>query len=150
MQFKKPAVKILLLAVTLLAACNFSSTYLNRENDIEEGKKFVSTFYSTIKSQDANAINKMASDTLAKMMGPGGLNKLTTLINTKVGAYKSYTVTQSDTRAITGSFARTEYKFRLKVIYEKGPVDEELGFMKTGNGETKIYAYHTFSDLLMK
>lgn len=141
---------LLAAIIVSLSACNFTSTSLNRTQDLQEGKKFVDKFYNAIKAQNNKALDHMAADTLKKLIGPNGISKITTLVYNKAGNYKSYTVTDAATRNITGNYAQTQYKFKLKVVYEKGVVNEDLGFIKMGSGEARIFAYHAYSDLLMK
>jgi len=137
-------------SILLMSNCTFNSTYINREEDNREGEEFVNKFYKNVASKNLTALDTMVSDTLKKIAGPDGISKLITLINTKVGDYKTDSIADHYVTRTTGSNNFTSYNYKVKVTYSKGVVDEIIGLRKMDNGQVKLTSYHANSDLLIK
>ena len=133
-----------------LSACYFDNTYLDRPEDIQQGKKFVDSFYENVKNKDYKGLDLMASDTIKKVSGPDIDSKLTKFINSKAGDYVSYKIFSDNSKVIVGSDNISYYSFKVNVKYQKGVIAELLGLEKIGNSEIKIVTYRAYSDLLMK
>jgi len=142
---------LIFMVLTLLTyACTYSNIYLNRENDDTEGRAVVKKFYENVAQKNYQAIDYMVSDSLKQLAGAEVVSKLIKFINSKVGNYKSYTIVDRYIRRVTGSNNETSYNYKLKVTYDKGVVDEIVGFRKQNGPEIKMNSYHANSDLLMK
>ena len=103
-------------------SCTFNSAYLDRPEDIKEGKQFIDAFYKNLSQYNYNNLDLMASDTLTKAAGDNVISKLTKFVNHKVGDYVIYAVIDSNSKRVTGSNEVTYYNFKIKVTYTKGVV----------------------------
>ncbi len=146
----KTTISILLVTILGVSACTFNSTYINREADNNEGKVFLKRFYANVAHNNYQGLDDMVGDSLRQLAGPHGLGELVKRINSKVGSYKGYTIDDQYIRCTTGGNNETSYNYKLKVTYEKGTVDEIIGFKKQNGSEIKLNSYHANSDLLMK
>lgn len=87
---------------------------------------------------------------MKKNVGPHAISGIARLIVKKVGKYKNYKIVDHYNQYITGSTNITSYNYRLKVTYDKGVIDEILGFKKDKGPEAGLYLYRANSDLLMQ
>ena len=131
-------------------SCTFNAVYVNRPEDNSEGKVFLKRFYSNVKNEDYKQIDGMINDSLFQLYGRQGISTMIKFMHTKVGNYKSYVIDDYYIRRITGSSNMTYYNYKLKVKYDKGTIDEIIGFRKYNLSEIKINSYHANSDLLIK
>ena len=146
----KKLIPTLLLFVFFSTECTYNNVYINREDDNIEGKTYLKKIYQDIEAKNFDHLDAMVSDSLKQLAGPNGVSKLVVYINRKVGNYKSYIVVDRYIRAVTGSNNEISYNYKLKVTYDKGIIDEVIGFKKQNGSAIKIYTYHANSDLLMR
>ena len=131
-------------------SCTFNGVYLNRASDVSDGKVALNKLYNQIGQKNFNIADDMLSDSLkATGVSAGQLSKILKFVNSKVGDFKSYKIVDSLVKRVVGSINETSYSFKLKVTYQKGTVDEVVGFQKQNNSGIKLYGYHVNSDLLM-
>jgi hypothetical protein len=140
---------LLIIVIFLIGACTFNNVYINREEDNKEGKVFLNKFYSNVINENYKSVDGMVGDSLKQLAGANGISKLVKFINMKVGKCKSYTIDDHYIRCQTGSNNETSYNYKLKVTYDKGIIDEIIGFKKQNGSDIKINSYHANSDLLM-
>ncbi len=140
----------MLLITFLGSSCTYNNVYVNREEDNNNGKIFLNKFYANIADKNYEAVDGLVGDSLKQLAGANGVSKMLKLINNKVGNYKSYTIDDHYTQCITGSKNEISYNYKLKVTYDKGIVDEIIGFKKPNGGEVKLNSYHANSDLLIQ
>jgi len=147
---KKLKVGLFLLAMTtFITDCKSVKGNLDQQDDIAEGKVFVSRFYSAIKNKNFDGLDEMVSDTLKKIVGPKGISHIASTINSKVGDYRNYTITRSHTQQFKSSENEIVYNYMLQVTYEKGVIVEALNLKKTKQSAIKVIAYNVYSDLLV-
>jgi hypothetical protein len=91
----------------------------------------------------------MVGDSLKQLAGTNGISKMVKFINNKVGNYKSYSIDDHYIRCVTGDDNQISYNYKLKVTYDKGLIDEIIGFKKQNGSKIKINSYHANSDLLI-
>ena len=147
---KKRFTLTLMSLMLFMYACTYSGVYINRDNDDAEGRSVVRRFYADVAQKNYRGIDSLVSDSLKQLAGADGVNKIVKFINNKVGNYKSYEIVDRYIRRVTGSNNETSYNYKLKVTYDKGVIDEILGFRKQNGPEIKMNSYHANSDLLMK
>ena len=140
---------VLITSMFLTGACTFNNVYLNREDDNSEGKVFLNKLYSNITNKNYEGVDEMVGDSLKQLAGSNGISKMMKFINSKVGNYKSYIIDDYYIRCVTGSNNETSYNYKLKVIYDKGTIDEIIGMRKQNGTGIKINSYHANSDLLV-
>jgi len=140
---------ILLIIPILIYSCTSNNVYINRESDNKEGKIFLNKFYKKIADKNFEAVDSMVGDSLKQLAGNNGISKMAQFINNKVGNYKSYTIDDHYIRCVTGDNNQIFYNYKLKVTYDKGIIDEIIGFRKLNGSEIKINSYHANSDLLI-
>jgi hypothetical protein len=140
---------ILLIIPILIYSCTSNNIYINRESDNKEGKIFLNEFYKKIADTNFEAVDSMVGDSLKQLAGTNGISKMVKFINNKVGNYKSYTIDDHYIRCVTGDNNQISYNYKLKVTYDKGIIDEIIGFKKENGSEIKINSYHANSDLLI-
>ena len=147
---KKLNLNLVFITIVLLVnSCTFTSSYLNREDDNNDGKAFLHDFYNKIDSNNYAGIDAMVSDSLKQMTGPNGISKLVKYITLRAGKYKSYSIDDKYIRAVTGSINETSYNYKLSVTYDKGVIEEIIGMEKQNGSKIKLRSYHAYSDLLM-
>jgi hypothetical protein len=147
---KKVGLKSILIASILLTGgCTFNNVYINRKQDNNEGKALLNKFYSNVSSKNYKGVDDMVSDSLKQLAGTDGISKMSKFIESKVGNYKSYKIDDYYIRCVTGSANETSYNYKLKVTYDKGTIDEIIGFKKQNGSDIKINSYHANSDLLI-
>ena len=139
----------LLIIATLIYSCTSNNVYINQEPDNDEAKIFLNKFYKKIVDKNFEAVDSMVGDSLKQLAGTNGISKMVKFINNKVGNYKSYTIDDYYIRCIIGDNNQISYNYKLKVIYDKGIIDEIIGFRKQNGLEIKINSYHANSDLLI-
>lgn len=132
------------------SSCTFNNVYINRAEDNKDGKAFLSKFYANIANKNFGGVDAMVGDSLKKLAGVNGISKMVKFINKKVGNYKSYSIDDYYIRCIRGSDNQISYNYKLKVIYDKGTVEEIVGFKKENGSTPKLNSYHANSDLLMQ
>ncbi|MBB6499357.1 hypothetical protein [Pedobacter cryoconitis] len=145
----KNALYYLILIVSLTCACTYNNVYLNREEDNNEGKVLLKKFYSNVINENYRGVDEMVGSSIKILGGPHVVRKLVKFINSKVGKCKGYTIEDRYIRRTTGSINETSYNYKLKVTYDKGTINEVIGFIKRDGSESKINAYQANSDLLM-
>jgi len=138
-----------IIGFLLMMACTFNSVSINREQDDVEGQAFLKRYYHGIEKKEFNYLDSTEDDSLKRLVGPNGVSKLVKFINKKVGDYKSYHIEDRYIRAVVGSNNGVFYNYKLKVTYDKGTIDEIIGFKKQNGSAIKINSYHANSDLLM-
>ena len=141
--------KVLIL-LSLITSCTFNNVTINQEADKEDGKAFLNEFYKRINDKDFEGVDGMVCDSLKLLAGNHGISKMLQFINTKVGDYKSYNIADLYIRNITGNVNEISYNYKLKVTYQKGTIEEIIGFKSQNKGNIKINSYHAYSDLLIK
>jgi uncharacterized protein (UPF0297 family) len=137
------------LMICLIQSCTSNNIYINREQDKREGKIFLDKLYANINNKNYNAIDGMVGDSLKHLAGPSAISDMVKFINKKVGNYKSYKIDDSYFRCVTGDNSEISFNYKLKVVYEKGIIDEIVGFKKNDGSAIKINSYHANSDLLI-
>lgn len=139
---------ILIASFFLLGSCTYNNVYINRQQDNVEGKAFLKKFYSKIANKNYEDVDKMVGDSLKQLAGTNGISRMVKFINNKVGNYKGYIIEDYYIRCITGNVNETSYNYKLKVMYDKGTIDEIIGFNKRNGSAITINSYHANSDLL--
>lgn len=140
----------LILSINL-TACSFTNVYNDLEEDHIDGKQFLDTLYRNVKKNDFNEIVTFASDSLVRVAGKESLLKLFIFVNSKVGNFEQYKVLEVQTRRVVKRGSRViYYRFRNKVKYQKGIVEEVLALIREDEGKIKIMSYNAYSDLLLK
>ena len=145
----KKVMLILMSLILLTYACTNSNVYINRQQDNDEGKAFLNKFYSNVINKNYESVDGMVGDSLKQLAGTNGISKMVKFINSKVGNYKNYIIDDHYIRCVTGSDNQTSYNYKLKVTYDKGTIDEIIGFKKQNDSDIKINSYHANSDLLI-
>jgi hypothetical protein len=140
---------ILITLIFLLGSCTHNNVYINRLQDNVEGKVFLKKFYSNIENKNYEDVDQMVGDSLKQLAGTYGISNMVKYINSKVGNYKGYIIEDYYVRCITGSVNETSYNYKLKVMYDKGTIDEIIGFKKRNGSAITINSYHANSDLLI-
>ncbi|HWZ02889.1 MAG TPA: hypothetical protein VNX40_04710 [Mucilaginibacter sp.] len=148
---KKSAVYLLFTIIFLaIFSCTYHNVYINGEEDNKDGITLLNKFYNHIANKNLDSVDAIVSDSLKLMAGSNGISKMVVFINKKVGDYKSYKIEDHYIRRTTGSTNETSYNYKLKVTYDKGDVDEIVGFIRKDKSTIKLNSYHANSDLLMK
>ncbi|MEJ2904092.1 hypothetical protein WAE58_16725 [Pedobacter panaciterrae] len=146
--------RVLLLYIVAIgltiSACTFSRTYVDRADDTQEGKQVVNNFYNNISNNNYDALDLMTSGALVNTAGKNAVSKIVKLINRKVGNYKSYLIVDSNTTRTEGSNNKTIFRFKVKVAYQHGTVDEVIGLEKLDDLDIKVISYNAYSDLLIR
>ena len=137
-----------LLIICFLSACTFNHVDINRHEDIQEGKQFLIGFYKNVKNERFDSLDLIASDTLKKVIGLNGISKIATTVNDKLGRFKEFTISDSYTQRLVGSSNETLYKYKLKIAYEKGIIDEVVGLKKDKKAVIQVISYNVYSNLL--
>jgi len=146
----KKLIFIGLLIAGLASGCRYNNVYINREEDNNDGKKIVKEIYDNVASGNFNELDVLTSDSLKRLVGQNGVSKLAHYINKKVGKFKSYDINDFYIRSVVGSNNIISYNYKLKVVYEKGVIDEVIGLVKIADSPIRISAYRANSDLLIK
>ncbi|WP_158798247.1 hypothetical protein [Pedobacter sp. L105] len=142
--------KFILLRIPIfIYSCTSNSVYINRESDNKQGKILLNKFYKKIANKKFETVDSMVGDSIKQLSGANGISKTVKFINNKVGNYKSYTIDDHYTRCVTGDNNQISYNYKLKVTYDKGIIDEIIGFKKQNGSEIKVNSYHANSDLLI-
>jgi len=140
---------VLMAFCLIICNCRYDKIYINREQDNYDGKMFLNKFYSDVANKNYYAIDTLVGDSLKKMAGVDGISKMVKFINHKVGNYKKYIIDDFYIRNNIGTDKEISYNYKLKVIYDKGIVDEIIGLKKLNCLNIKINSYHANSDLLI-
>ncbi len=133
----------------LIYSCTYNNIYINRKVDNNEGKLFLKNFYSNIANKQFDSIDNMISDSLKKLAGVNGISHMVKYIYSKAGNYKSYVIDDYYVKCITGDVNETSYNYKLKVVYDRGVIDEIIGLGKHNGSKIKVNSYHANSDLLI-
>ncbi len=137
------------MIVSLTGACTFNNVAINQEADNQDGKVFLNEVYKKISTKDFDEVDTLVGDSLKQLAGSHGISKLLKFINTKVGSCKNYKISDLYIRNIAGNTNEISYNYKLKVTYQKGTIDEIIGFRRQNGGSIKINSYHAYSDLLI-
>jgi len=133
-----------------LASCSWTKVYNDLEEDHIAGKHFLDGFYGAVKNKDLDKIEKLSSDSLLLLKGKERYRQLFEFINLKVGGFEGYEVSEVETKRVEkNGFIKVYYRFRNRVKYENGLVDEVVVLSKLGEKNIEIMSYNVNSDLFM-
>ena len=96
------------------------------------------------------SIDNAVDDSLKKIAGVNGISKMVKFINIKIGRYKSYEIDDQYIVFPDGENGEISYNYKLRVVYDKGIIDEIIGFRKKNGSKMRINSYHANSDLLIR
>jgi hypothetical protein len=127
-----------------LSACHFHRSFINDKGDIDEGRIFLNQFYNDVRLKDTTALSRLPSDSLKKLMHQKhvSLGTITSFVNLRFGNYHDYTVDTVYTNRTEGSINNTVYKYKLHVVYERGDLEELVGFVKNGSAGPLLNFYY--------
>ena len=142
----KPTIAILSL---LIFACNFNSTYLNRESDRDDAKKIGDKYFDFVKNSNYNASLNLLSDECLAATPKQKMNEIYQSVAKKLGKLQTVTLDHWETRVVKGTNPSSEYVLYYLNRYEKYDAKETLRLAKEGN-EIKIMAFNINSEGLLK
>ena len=141
---------IFLSLIYLNASCTFNNVNLNKKEDDIEGQKFLVHFYSKVAGRNYSDIDSLVSDSLKSLADTNGISKMVKFINNKVGNYKGYAIDDCYIIHVAGTEDEVSYNYKLKVRYDKGVIEEIIGFRSKDGLKLLINSYHANSDLLIR
>lgn len=127
-----------------LSACHFHRSFINDKGDVDEGRVFLNQFYNDVRLKDTTALYRLSSDSLKRIMRKNHvtLGLITSFVNRRLGNYHDYTVDTVYTNRTVGSINNTVYKYKLHVVYERGELEELVGFVKNGSAGPLLNLYY--------
>jgi hypothetical protein len=139
----------LLCLLFSLTACNFNSTYLNREEDKKEAEKVADQFYTLLEQKDLKKISPLLSNQFKAVTNPQKLNDYLTGTINKLGEIKSKKLDHWESKVTRGSNA--SFRCVLYYIIERSKFQsKETVTLTAENNQIKILGYNVNSDGLFK
>jgi len=144
--FKNTLIVLLFIS---LSGCNFSSTYLNREEDKNDAEKIATKLYSCLEKKDYNELHKLISKRFWETTSATKLDDFLRTIDVKLGSIKSKNLDHWETKVIVGSKPSSTYILYYLVKREKFVARETVTLTKENN-EIKILGYNVNSEGMLK
>ncbi len=136
---------LIMLLLIGISSCNFTSHYIDREEDKREAEKTLTVFYSLIKKERFKESLSMYSPTFFKVTGKKELIKYCEMINEKLGEIKNLELTKWNTNITIGAKSSSNYVFVYEVERSDFSSTETITLAKENN-KIKIMAYNIISD----
>lgn len=144
----KPSCQIVIamFLITWLGACNFNSTYLNRESDKNDAQRVTEQYYSLLKSKNYEATYGLFSNEFWKVTSKEQLKKLYIATQTKLGDLKNTNLDHWETKVVAGTNPGADYIMYYANKYQKYKAEETLRLVKDTDGKIRIIAFHINSE----
>ncbi len=134
--------QILFCIFLILSSCTLTTNYINRKEDIHDGKTKLFQFYNLVQSKNFDDLDNMVSDSLKKLTDSKTISRMAKTTFDKMGPYQDFVISNTFTvRRESGTSSETLYRFAIKAVYEKGSRNEEIDFIKNNNSAIKITTY---------
>jgi hypothetical protein len=138
-----------ILMLVLFTSCNFSSTYLNREEDKNDAEKVSTKLYTFLENKDYKQLHKLISKRFWETTNPAKLDEFLQAVNNRLGMVKHKNLDHWETKVIIGSKPSSTYVLYYLVQREKFVAQETVTLTKE-NDEIKILGYNVNSEGLFK
>ena len=102
---------LLSLAGLGLVSCHVNSSYINRENDKNDGEKIVAQLYDLLKNKDYVSTYSIFDKRFFQVTDTQKLHEMYEVAYEKLGTIEGYTIENWKTEAIVGTDSRTNYQF---------------------------------------
>src|ERR1700743_1402067 len=144
MKYIKLAVIAILFGI--IHGCTYSASYLNRDQDKQEGKKVTDQLFDDLKNKNYDATFGLFSKKFFDVTPKDKLKNIFTFTQDKLGDLKSSEVFKWQTKIITGTNPSSDYEFLFKNRYQKYPAEVDIILAKDSGGKVKIISYRINSD----
>jgi len=127
-----------LLPILLFASCTFSTSTINRPENIASAKAVGKRFYEELKTNDYPKTYQFYADTFFNKVDTSVLLNFYKTYHEKLGDVKSFTVANCDVKCTEGLCS---YKVVYDVRREKDVSKEVLIMTSSGNDMPKLIGY---------
>lgn len=141
---------LLLLTPLLLSACNFSSTYLNREEDKADAESVANTYFNFIEGQNFSATYPLFSKKFWAVVTKDKIQQIMQATEKKLGKLENTALSHWETRIIKGTNPSSEYLLEYTNHYHNADAKETLRLLKDDDGKIRIVYYNIQSDGFFK
>jgi len=129
----------------IFVSCRFNSSYINREEDRQDGEQAIADFYELLKNQDYKGTYGLFDKRFFEGTDTQKLNEIYYISYEKLGSVERYNIEKWETEAIVGANPKTNYAFLLNVKRSNYVSLETVTLLKGKDG-LKIVGYHVNSD----
>jgi hypothetical protein len=134
---------LIILNIFILFGCNFF--YKNREEDKNDAEKVTIEFYNFLQHDKYELTYKFFSPELLEVTDSTKLKLTFESLKSKLGAIKSYKLTDWETLRIEGTNPKSEYVLVYEIERELYNSKERISLVKV-DGEIKIIGFNVDSD----
>ena len=138
-----------LVFIILSASCNFSRTYLNREEDKQEAVKVVDQFYDRVAEGKYEAVDALFSSEFWKVTSKEKLHNLLIKKKEKLGKLNTKLLAKWETKRIESSNPSSNYALLYDNKYDKFEAKESFRLVMEKN-QIKIIAFNINSDAFLQ
>jgi len=135
--------------IILFASCNFSRTYINREEDKQEAVQVVDQFYDKLAKGNYDAVDALFSSEFWKVTSKEKLHNLLIKKKEKLGSLKSKVLAKWETKKIEGSNSSANYALLYDNKYDKFEAKETFRLVLEQN-QIRIIAFNINSDAFLQ
>ncbi|KGO93050.1 hypothetical protein [Flavobacterium subsaxonicum] len=130
--------------VVLFVSCQFNGTNVNEESKKGEAEKVAEVLYTDIAKQDFKKAEMLFGDKFFEVTTREDLQKMFTMLNEKLGNYKSRKLANWQTTSTVGTNPATNYVLVYTVEYDKFSAEEKIILSKVDD-DIKILGYNVNS-----
>ncbi|WP_231427770.1 DUF3887 domain-containing protein [Pedobacter sp. Leaf250] len=135
------------LLLTLIS-CNFSGTYINREEDKKDAEKVADEFYTLLQNNEFQKVNSLLSTQFKAATSAEKLNNYLSGALNKLGEIKSKKLDHWESKVVKGTQSSATYVFHYLVERTKFQSKETVT-LTAENDKIKIQCYNINSDGLL-
>ncbi|WP_316808384.1 hypothetical protein [Pedobacter agri] len=135
------------LLLTLIS-CNFSGTYINREEDKKAAEKVADEFYTLLQKKEFQKVNPLLSTQFKAVTSAEKLNNYLSGTLNKLGEIKSKKLDHWESKVIKGTQSSATYVLYYLVERTKFQSKETLT-LTAENDQIKIQGYNVNADGLL-
>jgi len=134
-----------LALITIIAACTFTTTRTNRDEDRDAAEKVTNKLFEDLKSKNYDAAYSLFSDSVWVNTPKEKLKELFVYSDNKLGVMQNDSLADWKSRIISGTTNSADYQLIYKNHYEKGTAEVNI-VLTQEKGKIKILGYHINSD----
>jgi hypothetical protein len=139
-----------LLIGTLLTACHFTASRINREKDKKAAEELVGIFFENEQQNRPEANLQLFSKQFYKATSPQKLSQIFTKRNQLLGKLQRIELAAWETKVVSGTDPSSQYVLQYKNKYEKGDATETFSLLRDENDAIRINGYRLNSDAFLR
>ncbi|MGZ3926441.1 MAG: hypothetical protein ACXVJG_05735 [Mucilaginibacter sp.] len=131
----------IVLFLTALSACVFTTTYTNRDEDKKDAEKVTNKLFDYLKNKNYDATYGLYSKDFWEVTSKIKMKDLYTFTQDKLGDLESTSLSEWETKVVSGTDPSAQYALLYKNKYKKYPAEVTIRLIKDPDGKIRILEY---------